>query len=202
MSFQIHTLGFFIGQETKKNNMKNIILLAMLAAIILIPQNAYAQESSASSASTQLPIVAKTGVDLRVKILTGYLRQSDSPLLPYAADFVAAADKYNLDWRLVAAISGVESTFGKEIPNNSYNAWGWGVYGDNVIRFKSWQDGIDTVSQGLRERYMDQWGGQDIYQIGAIYASSPAWAGHVELYLNKIQAFALDNPQNALSISL
>ena len=92
-------------------------------------------------------------------------------------DFIKTADEYNLDWKLVAAISGVESTFGKEIPNDSYNAWGWGVYGDNVIRFKSWTDGIETVSQGLRQRYMDQWGGKDIYQIGAMYASSPAWAG-------------------------
>jgi hypothetical protein len=182
--------------------MKNIILFALTAVIILIPQKAYAQESSASSASIQLPTVAKTGVDTRVKILTSYLKQYNSPLVPYAADFVETADKYNLDWRLVTAISGVESTFGKEIPNNSYNAWGWGVYGDNVIRFKSWDDGIETVSQGLRERYMNQWGGQDIYQIGAMYAASPAWAGHVELYLNKIAEFALRNPQDALSISI
>ena len=182
--------------------MKNIILLALTAAIILIPHKAYAQESSASSATVQLPTVAKTGVDNRVKILTSYLSQNNSPLAPYASEFVAAADKYNLDWKLVAAISGVESTFGQQIPNNSYNAWGWGVYGDNVINFKSWNDGIDTVSQGLRERYMNAWGGKDIYQIGAVYASSPAWANHVELYLNKIQAFALSNPQNALSISM
>jgi hypothetical protein len=185
------------------NNMKNIVLLLALAAtIILIPQTAYAQESSASSASIQLPIAKSTGADSRVKILTSFFKQYDSPLTPYAADFVKAADRYNLDWRLVAAISGVESTFGKQIPVNSYNAWGWGVYGDNVIRFNSWTDGINTVSQGLRERYMDQWGGQDIYQIGAMYAASPAWAGHVELYLNRIQAFALNDPVDALSISL
>ncbi len=182
--------------------MKNIILLAIAAAIILIPQNAYAQESSASSASTKLPNAMQLGVDSRVKILTSFLKQYDSPLIPYAADFVQTADKYNLDWRLVAAISGVESTFGKQIPYNSYNAWGWGVYGDNVIRFKSWDDGIETVSQGLRERYIDQWGGNNIYEIGSMYASSPAWAGHVELWLGRIQEFALRNPQDALSISL
>ncbi|HUD09543.1 MAG TPA: hypothetical protein VMR77_01945 [Patescibacteria group bacterium] len=182
--------------------MKNIILLAVAAAIILVPQKAYAQESSASSATIQLPTVAKTGVDTRVKILTNYLKQYDSPLVPYAADFVETADKYNLDWRLVAAISGVESTFGKEIPGNSYNAWGWGVYGNNVVNFKSWDDGIETVSQGLRERYMDQWDGQNIYQIGAMYAASPAWAGHVEFYLGKIAEFALSDPQDALSISM
>jgi hypothetical protein len=180
-----------------------LLLLILFAATILTPQRAYAQDkASVSSSDFQIPNVKQTGLDNRVKILTNYLIRYDSPLAPYAGEFVAAADKYNLDWRLVAAISGVESTFGKEIPNNSYNAWGWGVYGNNVIRFKSWEDGINAVSEGLRERYMNQWGGQDIYQIGAMYAASPAWAGHVELYLNKIQEFALNNPQNALSISM
>ena len=179
------------------------MLLALAVAIILIPQPAYAQDKATiSSSNYQLPKVKQAGFDTRVKVLTSYLKQYDSPLVPYAADFVATADKYNLDWRLVAAISGVESTFGKQIPYNSYNAWGWGVYGDNVINFKSWDDGIEIVSQGLREKYIDQWGGQDIYQIGAVYASSPAWAGHVELYLNKIAEFALRNPQDALSISM
>jgi Ca2+-binding RTX toxin-like protein len=184
--------------------MKNKLLLAVLAAIImLISQPAYAQEkATVSSTDTQNSNLKQIGLDSRVKILSNFLKQYDSPLAPYSADFVQMADKYNLDWKLVAAISGVESTFGKEIPPYSYNAWGWGVYGDNVIRFKSWDDGISTISQGLRERYMNQWGGEDIYQIGAMYASSSAWPGHVEYYLNQIQDFALRNPQDALSISM
>jgi hypothetical protein len=178
------------------------MLAILAAAIMLIPQKAYAQQSSASSAQIQLPNTYKTEADSRVKILEKFLKQYNSPLTPSAGEFIAMADKYNLDWKLVAAISGVESTFGKEIPTNSYNAWGWGVYGDNVIRFKSWNEGIDTISQGLREKYMDQWGGKDIYEIGAVYASSKAWPGHVEYYMNKIADFALRNPQDALSISL
>ncbi len=184
--------------------MKNKLLLAVLAAVImLISQPAYAQEkATVSSTDRQNPNLKQIGLDSRVKILSNFLKQYDSPLAPYAGDFVQMADKYNLDWKLVAAISGVESTFGKEIPPYSYNAWGWGVYGDNVIRFKSWDEGIATISQGLRERYMDQWGGKDIYQIGAIYASSKAWPGHVEYYINNIQDFALRNPQDTLSITL
>jgi Ca2+-binding RTX toxin-like protein len=180
-----------------------LLLIAIAIAIMLIPLPAYAQEkATVSSSETQNPNLKQIGLDSRIKILNNFLKQNDSPLAPYAADFVAMADKYNLDWKLVAAISGVESTFGKEIPNSSYNAWGWGVYGNNVINFKSWTDGIDTISQGLRERYMDQWGGQDIYQIGAMYASSSAWPDHVEYYMNQIQDFALKNPQDALSISM
>lgn len=180
-----------------------LLLIAIAIAIMLIPQPTYAQErATISSSNTQNPHLKQIGLDSRVKILNNFLKQNDSPLAPFADEFVKMADKYNLDWKLVAAISGVESTFGNAIPPYSHNAWGWGVYGDNVINFKSWSDGIDTISQGLRERYMNQWGGEDIYQIGAMYASSPAWPGHVEYYMNKIQDFALRNPQDALSISM
>lgn len=182
---------------------KNIIILFILTLIFTFnAQGVYAQQrASASSAETTIA-EKTTSTDYRVKVLEGYLKEQNSPLTPFAADFVRDADKYNLDWKLVAAISGVESTFGLAIPANSYNGWGWGVYGTNVIRFASWNEGIDTISQGLRERYMDKWGGQNIYQIGSMYASSPAWAGHVEYYMNKIQDFALRDPQDTLSLSL
>ena len=189
-----------VNINMKRNFFVYIIILIILTAIS--PRTVFAQQrASASSASISIA-ETDTSNDNRVKILRDFLKEQDSPLAPYAADFVRNADKYNLDWKLVAAISGVESTFGQQIPNNSYNGWGWGVYGTNVIRFASWTEGIDTISQGLRERYMDQWGGKDIYQIGRVYASSPAWAGHVEYYMNKIQDFALRNPQDALSLSL
>jgi hypothetical protein len=184
--------------------MKNLLLTAMFVAVVLIfPQNIFAQEkASASSANINPTLIVKEGSNYRVKIVKAYLEKYDSPLADNAKDFVYYADLYRLDWRLVLAISGVESTYGKEIPENSYNAWGWGVYGDNVIRFRTWKEGIQTVSEGLRNRYMNQWGGQDIYQIGSMYASSPHWATSVNTHLAMVQNFILSNPQNALSLSL
>ncbi len=182
---------------------KNIIILFILTLIFAFNAHGVSAQQRASASSARITIAEiETNDDNRVKILQGFLKEQNSPLAPFAADFVRDADKYNLDWKLVAAISGVESSFGLAIPTNSYNGWGWGVYGDNVIRFASWNEGIDTISQGLRERYINQWGGKDIYQIGRMYASSPAWAGHVEYYMNKIQDFALRNPQDTLSLSL
>ena len=178
--------------------------IILAAIIIIIPQTAYSQKTapqtsiSIQTATKQLSAAR----DPRIKILRSYLEKYDSPLAPYAQDFVASADKYNLDWKLVAAIAGNESTFGKAVPYNSYNAWGWGVYGDNVIRFSSWSEGIDTISQGLRVRYMDAWGGQTVYDIGRVYASSPVWADHVTFYMNQIQAHALKDTKNTLSLSL
>ena len=145
------------------------------------------------------PALAKTIT--RTEILHSYLLSHNSPAAENASDFVEAADKYNLDWRFVAAISGLESSFGQAIPLNSYNGWGWGIYGDNVTRFSSWTDGIDIISQGLRQKYIDLWGKKDVYEIGSVYAASPTWAVRVNYFMDNILAYALNDTKNTLSLS-
>ncbi len=140
-------------------------------------------------------------LDNRVQILRGFLEQFNSPLVSNAKDFVKYADLYDLDYRLVASISGVESTFGKFIPYNSYNGWGWGVYGDNVIRFASWEEGIGTVSEGLRKNYIDK-GAKNVYSIGRIYAASPTWASRVTYFMNEIEEYSNKKTIENLSISI
>lgn len=180
---------------------KLFLLTILLVSIFSFVPKALADNSSGPSASLQT-IIPKESEDSRVKILKSFLEKYDSPLTGFATEFVENADRYNLDWRLVAAISGLESTFGKFIPYNSYNGWGWGVYGDNVIRFSSWNDGIQTVSKGLRENYIDKWGAENIYQIGRLYAASPTWASRVSYLMNKIQEYALSSSKDSLSLSL
>lgn len=181
--------------------MKNLSLIIFIIVLIILTPRAYAAENSAGpSADLSKPVIAN-GADTRAKILKEYLEQYKSPLAPFAVIFVEIADKYNLDWRLVTAISGVESTFGREIPYDSFNGWGWGVYGNNVIRFSSWKEGIETVSKGLRENYIDK-GAYGIYQIGVIYAESPNWASKVNYFMKKIDEFKSQNEIDNLPISL
>jgi len=170
--------------------------------LLILPKKAYSyQNASGSSAALETELVTKAQ-DNRAKILKKFLDKYNSPLAQYSNVFVKKADDYNLDWRLVASISGVESTFGKHIPYNSYNGWGWGVYGDNVIYFSSWEDAIDTVSKGLRENYLNKWKATDIYEIGRIYAASPRWAGNVTYFMEKIREFEYQNQITHLSISI
>lgn len=129
-------------------------------------------------------------LDNRAKILSEYLAQFNSPLQNHAQDFIEAADTYNLDWKMVASIAGVESTFGKHIPGG-YNAWGWGVYGTQAIYFNSWRDGIFTVSKGLRENYLNK-GLTDPYSINRIYAASPSWGKNVSYFMQDLEKFASD----------
>ncbi len=180
--------------------MKKIFILIFLI-ILNQTSSIYAQEFSAGSSAALLKPVAKAS-DSRATILKNFLKQYNSPLTPFASDFVEIADKYDLDWKLVPAISGVESTFGQQIPHESFNGWGWGIYGNNVIYFSSWEKGIETVSLGLRTNYIDKWGARDVYEIGRFYAASPTWAQRVDYFMRKIDEFKDQNLAQSLSISL
>jgi hypothetical protein len=83
----------------------------------------------------------------KVSNIKKYLSSRGAPLANYAEDFVKAAEYYDIDYRLVAAISIIESSGGKHT-FKPYNAWGWGKSG-----FESWTDGIWTVSKGLAKYY-------------------------------------------------
>jgi hypothetical protein len=181
---------------------KLFFLITFLIFIFSITAtDVFAEKFIAGSSAALLKPVAKKP-DTRVRILKEFLGQYNSPLVPYAQDFVEIADKYELDWKLVAAISGVESTFGKQIPYQSFNGWGWGIYGTNMIRFSSWTQGIETVSEGLRTNYINKWGAQDVYEIGRFYAASPTWAQRVSYFMRKIDEFKDNKLAISLSISL
>lgn len=182
--------------------MKKLIIVFLVVIISQLTANSANAIELASGSSAKIELVKAKGFDSRAKILEDYLGQFNSPLVSEASAFVRYADRYELDWKLVAAISGVESTFGKQIPYESYNGWGWGIYGTNMIYFNSWEDGIKTVSEGLRTNYLNKWGATNVYEIGRIYAASPTWAQRVDYFMDSISDFALRNPQSALPLSL
>lgn len=176
---------------------KLLILLIVLSTFIF-PQKANAEKESGSSAAFMEKNIVKE--DKRAKILKNFLEKYNSPLAQYSDVFVKSADANRIDWRMVAAISGVESTFGQELPYNSYNAWGWGIYGNNMIYFSSYDEAIKTISKALRERYIDSWGAQDVYQIGRFYAASPTWSYRVAYFMDKIENES--NGPSSLSLTL
>ncbi len=141
-------------------------------------------------------------VDKRVAHLEAFLRSYNSPLADHAVTFIREADKHNMDWRFVAAISGVESTFGKHIPSGSYNAWGWGIPtgAQSGIGFRNWDEGIATVTKGLKKNYINK-GASTFAQIGDIYAASPVWASHVEYFMDKIINF-IPAEKNQLEVTI
>jgi len=119
----------------------------------LVKEPPYTLFSSLPRTATDIKTAIKTG-DARPVIVRDFLRLYHSPLEPYANFIVEVSDKYGFDFRLLPAIAMAESGAGKEIPDDSYNAWGYGVYGDQVLGFTSWEEGIERVAKSLKEDYI------------------------------------------------
>ena len=94
----------------------------------------------------------------RAAQLEKYLITRKSPMAASAKTFVEVADQCPMDWTLLPAIAGKESAFGRIIPINSYNAFGWAVYTGQTSGavFDSWDHAIQRVGEGLCENYIKQ----------------------------------------------
>lgn len=126
--------------------------------------------------------------DSRVDAVHSFFSRYGSPLLPYAKDIVASADLYDLDFRLLPAIAMQESNLCKKSPKNSYNCWGFGVYGKKVIRFENYPEAIRQVSKTLARDYKQK--GMDTpEEIMKVYAPSNdgAWATSVNHFMNELR---------------
>src|SRR3989344_2419103 len=88
--------------------------------------------------------------DSRSSSLNQLMEAYDCPLAGFGDKFVSEAEKNGIPYWFVAAISFQESNCGRKIPSDSYNAWGYGIYGGKVHKFDSWEDGIATVSLALK----------------------------------------------------
>lgn len=180
--------------------MKKTLIISLIAFCMCIrPTQAVIAADKISVATATLSGFQKQGpslLDDRITRLTKYLESKDSPLAGSAAMFIHEADKYGLDWRLVAAIAGNESGFGHAIPSNSYNAWGWGIFTGkrDGIHFSTWNDGIATVSEGLKQHYVDR-GLTTVDQIGRVYAADHTWAWKVNHFMEEIDAYTPADPE-------
>jgi len=97
-----------------------------------------------------------TGADGKAAIIQQYLARHRSPLAPYAQTIVNEAEKWGIDWRLTTAICMQESNCGKNIPSDSYNAWGWAIHSTYTKYFETWESAIETVTKGLKTDYIDR----------------------------------------------
>jgi hypothetical protein len=107
--------------------------------------------------------------------------------LPYAQNVVDAADKYNLDYRLVPAIGMQESNLCNKAPKDSHNCWGFGIYGKKILKFANYAQAIDTVTKTLAIQYRQQ-GLTTPEQIMTKYTpgSNGTWAISVNHFMNQL----------------
>jgi len=113
------------------------------------------QAGNSAQLSLKMDQEEKITLDLKRKELAikSVLNRYNSPMVDSASSFTETCLKYNLDCYLLPSIAGLESTFGRFIWPNSYNAFGWAR---GFMMFNSWSEGIDTVGKGLRENYLNR----------------------------------------------
>lgn len=118
--------------------------------------------------------VGDSGEVVSAPQLARFLARHRSPLAGYASHLVQAGATYGVDPRLVVAIAGVESSYGKRC--RGHNAWGWN---NGRTRWESWPESIDNYTRLLAERYPN-W--RNIRRIAPIYnPNTPeAWGRKVK----------------------
>lgn len=99
------------------------------------------------------PFVMSSGPPSAASIDT-YLASKGSPMTGQGAAFMESGMRWRVDPRMLVAIAGAESNFG-ELICGPHNAWGWACPNDPAD-FGTWADGIDTVTRGLRNYYLDE----------------------------------------------
>lgn len=86
----------------------------------------------------------------KVQNIENYMGRRNTPLKDEAHYITMIANKYGIDYRLVPAISIIESSGGLKL-YRKYNAWGWG--GASGFTFENWEHSIYVVSRGLGGYY-------------------------------------------------
>jgi len=119
--------------------------------------------------------------DPRLASLERFFRRASCPAVKYARAFVEAADRYDLDWRLLPSISYVESSGGKSALNN--NLFGWD---SGRARFVSPAAGIHEV--GYQLTHSPLYRHKDTDGILATYNSSADYAAKVKFVMRIIAA--------------
>lgn len=117
--------------------------------------------------------------DPRLRALQEFFADRDCPLSHSAADFIAAADQNQLDWRLLPSISMIESSGGKDCRNN--NVFGWA---SGREEFTSVQAGIRFVAARLANSklYKDK----DLDAKLLVYNPQPEYALRVKAVMRKL----------------
>lgn len=125
--------------------------------------------------------------DGRAANLKRVLKKYNSPLYDSAEYMVTKADEYGFHYGLLFAIAMQESQGCKVIPPGSHNCWGYGIYGDTVTTFTSYNEAIDTVSAGIYKNYIQK-GLTTPEDIMKRYTpnSDGSWAYAVNFFFDKL----------------
>lgn len=135
-----------------------------------------------------------TGDDARAERIDSIFNKYKCPIKGYGKTFVQEADKNKIPYWLVAAIAFQESSCGKNTPivngDDTYNLYGWGVWGPHVYKFDSIEEGIAVVSKYMNTKFISK-GIREPCDIMKVYTppSNGSWCMGVKFFRDEILEF-------------
>jgi hypothetical protein len=137
-------------------------------------------------------------VDSRTIKIEKIFEKFKCPLAGTGEYIVKTADEYKVPYWLIPAVSFQESSCGKKTPDvsgieESYNAWGYGVWGGNVKVFGDWEAGVLAVTKYFGNNFFSK-GITDPCEIMNIYTppSNGSWCEGIKYFGDMIQNFESD----------
>lgn len=180
--------------------MSTVTLMLVTLIVLLFTSFDLKTDSHKYSLYASRPLVlgamtSATGIgDPRAAKIDMVYEHYNCPMAGLGEIFVREADKNDIPYWVVAAIAFQESSCGKMTPEpdgiESYNAWGWAVYGDQVKMFNSWEHGIEVVSKYMNDRFFSQ-GVTDLCEIMRTYTppSKGSWCNGVDFFGTAIDGY-------------
>ena len=107
---------------------------------------------------------------MREAAIRRFMKQNHSPAEKYAAAFVAEADAYQLDWRLLPSLAMVESGGGQRQKPQGNNMFGWA---NGASRFSTATEAIHHVAEALATA--PPYKGKDLQGKLAAYNRTPGY---------------------------
>lgn len=182
-----------------------VFIFSFLISVMITPTKARPEDTRRYSiyASEPLTLSEATSTiyakDSRAQRINEVFRMFKCPMEGLGEAFVYEADKNNIPWWLAASIAFQESSCGKNTPKvagiETYNAWGWAVYGNSVKSFDSYEKGIATVSSYLYDQFISR-GVTDLCEIMKVYTppSNGSWCSGVSHFAELIKDYK--TPEN------
>lgn len=146
--------------------------LAVFAGIVSLP-------APGSLHAERTPLPNRRKIDARLERLKAFFGKLDCPAKDYSGDFIATAERYDLDWRLLPSISYLESTGGKAAKNNNLFGWNCGRTG-----FASASAGIHEVGRRLSRSRLYR--SKNLDQLLATYNPIDGYAQRVKNIMQRI----------------
>ena len=177
-----------------------VFIFTFLVTLMLTPQKARPVDTTRYAIYSSKPLVLEQSTttiysrDSRAQKINAVFKRFNCPLEGMGDVFVYEADKNNIPWWLTASVAFQESSCGKNTPKvggiETYNAWGWAVYGDMVFSFDNYARGIETVSKYFSTRFFKQ-GITDTCEIMKTYTppSNGSWCEGVNHFAEIIRDY-------------